>query len=60
MSTSHRVITVGKMMVRTLLSVVGSPTTAWSRPAAADPIPATTTTQPSQRGYRRLQATASP
>jgi hypothetical protein len=59
MSTSHRVITVGKMMVRTLLSMMGSPTAAWSRPAATDPIPATTT-QPSQRGYRRLQATASP
>jgi SAM-dependent methyltransferase len=60
MSTSHRVITVGKTMVRTLLRVVGSPTAAWSRPATIDPIPATTTTQPSQRGYSRLQATANP
>ena len=32
-STNHRVITVGKMMVRTLVTVVGSPAAAWIRPA---------------------------
>jgi AcrR family transcriptional regulator len=39
-SISQRVMTVGKRIVRILLRVVGSPTMAWTRPAASEPTPA--------------------
>jgi hypothetical protein len=38
-STNHRVITVGKMMVRTLVTFVGWPAAAWIRPARTEPAP---------------------
>ena len=34
-STNHRVITVGKMMARTLVTFVGWPAAAWIRPPPA-------------------------
>jgi hypothetical protein len=43
-----RVSTVGKM-VRTLVTVVGSPAAAWIRPATTEPAPATATIHPSVR-----------
>jgi hypothetical protein len=55
-STNHRVITVGKMVVRTLVIVVGwgdrggLAAAAWIRPARIDPAPARATIHPSQRG----------
>jgi hypothetical protein len=49
-STNHRVITVEKMVVRTLVIVVGWPAAAWIRPARIDPAPARATIHPSQRG----------
>jgi hypothetical protein len=47
---NHGVMTVGKMMVRVLVTVVASAADAWIRPAATKPRPARTTTHPSQRG----------
>jgi hypothetical protein len=38
-STNHRVITVGKMMARTLVTFVGWPAAAWIRPARTEPAP---------------------
>jgi hypothetical protein len=55
---SHSVITVGPKIVRTRDAVVGSPKSAWTKPAPIEATPATTATQPSHRGYTRLTATA--
>jgi hypothetical protein len=49
-STNQRVITVGKMMVRTLVIVVGWPAAAWIRPTV---MPATAATDPAGQGAGR-------
>src|SRR5215213_2576153 len=58
--TTHRMISVGKMMVAVLVNPMDSPVYACTRPTGTEPTPAITTTHPSHPGYSPLQATASP
>jgi hypothetical protein len=60
MTSNHKVMTVGPMIVRILEASVDSPADAWINPAPMEPRPAPNTTQPSHRGKTRLRATARP
>ena len=46
MTSSHKVMTVGPMIVRILEASVDSPADAWIKPAPMEPRPAPNTTQP--------------
>src|SRR5215212_7105908 len=58
--TTHRVISVGKMMVAIRVNPMDSPVYACTRPTGTELTPAITTTHPSHPGYSPLHATARP